>query len=118
MIIAKQEFETLCDIAKELNEQEENELWEQLVDVIDNATTKIYVVIIQNSFNFDNMLGVMTFKNKRKAESYMNKKFKDLIADKNYDIIKRTDNCCVAYNEGLFAENHCQITIYEREVEE
>jgi hypothetical protein len=79
---------------------------------------KVYVVVIDITYEYDNTISVKVFKERTRAERYIEKKFEELIADTNYDTIEREDWLLTAYNEGWFPENHCEISIVEKDVEE
>lgn len=79
---------------------------------------KIYVVLIDLSYEYDNTILVKLFKDGIKAERFMLEKFEELTKDNNYDIVEQTEYTCTAYNDGFFAENHCEIRVMEKEVEE
>lgn len=79
---------------------------------------KVYVVIVDITYEYDNTIYVKVFKDRAKAMKFMNEKFEQEINEVDYDTIERDDRACTAYNEGWFPENHCEISIVEEEVEE
>lgn len=77
---------------------------------------KVYVVITDISYDFNNSIDVELFKNRKDAEKYMQEQFKWEINDTKYDTIEREIDILSAYNEGYFTEKHCEIRLVEREV--
>ena len=79
---------------------------------------KVWVVIVDISYDYDNTIHVELFKDRKKAVEYMEKQFKYEINDTEYDTIERDEHILSAYNEGYFVENHCEIRIVDKEIKE
>ena len=79
---------------------------------------KVFVVVVDISYEYDTQIITKVFKDRAKAMKFMNEKFEQEINEVDYDTIERNDRVCSAYNEGWFAETHCEISIEEQEVEE
>ena len=79
---------------------------------------KVWVVIIDISYDFDNTIHVELFKDRKKAVEYMEKQFEYEINDTEYDTIEREEDVLLAYDEGYFVENHCEIRILDKEIKE
>ena len=75
---------------------------------------KIYVVIIDISYKFDNNIFVEVFEDRKKAEEFMLNTFKDEVNDTQYSIVEINEDICTAYDEGYFVENHCEIKIIDK----
>lgn len=77
---------------------------------------KIYVVMIDISYDYDNSIFVEVFKDRAKAKEYMLKQFEQEIKETGYNIIEREDDILSAYEEGYFPKNHCEIKLLEKEI--
>lgn len=79
---------------------------------------KVWVVIVDISYDYDNAIHVELFKDRKKAVEYMEKQFEYEINDTEYDIIEREEDMLSAYDEGYFVQNHCEIRILDKEIKE
>lgn len=77
---------------------------------------KVWVVIIDISYDYDNTIHVELFKDREKAVEYMQEHFEYEINETEYDTIERDDYILSAYDEGYFVQNHCEIRLLEKEV--
>lgn len=77
---------------------------------------KVFVVVVDISYDYDNTIHVKLFKDRKKAVEYMEKQFEYEINDTEYETIERDDHILSAYDEGYFVQNHCEITIEEKEI--
>ena len=79
---------------------------------------KVWVVIVDISYDYDNTIHVELFKDRKKASEYMIDQFRYEINDNNYDIVEFGEDICSAYDEGYFVQNHCEIRIVDTEIKE
>ena len=79
---------------------------------------KVWLVIVDISYDFDNTIHVEVFRDINKAKEYMLYQFKQEINDTEYEIVKYGEYKCSAYDEGYFIENHCEIRIVDKEIKE
>lgn len=77
---------------------------------------EIYVVVVDCHYDFESFISVEIFEDIEKARKYMLEQFENEIEDKNYDKVEREENSCVAYDNGYFVENHCEITISKKNI--
>ena len=79
---------------------------------------KVWVVIVDISYDYDNTILVELFLDREKAKKYMLEQFEYEINDTEYDTIERDEHILSAYDEGYFVQNHCEIRIVDKEIKE
>ena len=79
---------------------------------------KVWVVIVDISYDYDNTIHVELFHDREKAKKYMLEQFEYEINDTEYDTIERDEHILSAYDEGYFVQNHCEIRILDKEIKE
>lgn len=80
---------------------------------------KIYLVIEEDCFDFENNQNITAFKEYKDAVYFVQKRMDEVLNNDDYldfDTVNKTPTRLEMYNEGEYNENHYNIEIYIKEV--
>lgn len=80
---------------------------------------KIYLVIEEDCFDFENNQNITVFKEYKDAVYFVQKRIDEVLKKDEYldfDTVNKTPTHLEMYNEGEYSENHYNIEIYIKEV--
>lgn len=80
---------------------------------------KIYLVIEEDCFDFENNQNITVFKEYKDAVYFVQKRIDEILNNDDYldfDTVNKTPTRLEMYNEGEYNENHYNIEIYIKEV--
>ena len=80
---------------------------------------KIYLVIEEDCFDFENNQNITVFKEYKDAVYFVQKRIDEVLKNDEYldfDTVNKTPTRLKMYNEGEYNENHYNIEIYIKEV--
>lgn len=83
-----------------------------------NEKNIVYVVEIDDCYEYETHLTVKLFSTRRKALRFFCEKLNEFYEDGiQYDTVENNDSNFYAYDEGWWARDHYSVKLYEEEVQ-